>query len=232
MTLRDTIFIAGCTVFVVALALAVGCSYDGDAMRTDMPYLDMDSSPAPRPVVAPRPATTSTPKHIATTGRSEWNAPRTSRTWRYIVLHHSATPSGNASEFDAMHRNRGWDELGYHFIIDNGNGGPDGQVEVGPRWRKQKHGAHTGKTPGNEYNEHGIGICLVGNFMTHNPTPAQIRSATELTEYLAEKYNIPSQNIIAHKDAPNQHTECCGRVFYSYVHSQLRQNVQRQLAGR
>lgn len=224
MTLRDTFFIVGCVVFVAAMALAVGCARDGGAMRTDMPFLEMDPSPARQPVTAVRP-TTYPPAHVAS-GRSEWNVPQTSRQWRYIIIHHSATPKGSAEEFDAMHRAKGWDELGYHFVITNGNGGPDGLVQVGPRWRKQKHGAHTGKTPGNEYNENGIGICLVGNFMTHNPTPAQLRSVTELTEYLAERYNISPQNIIAHKDAPNQHTECCGRVFYSYVHSQLKRVAQ------
>ncbi|MBN1941770.1 MAG: N-acetylmuramoyl-L-alanine amidase [Phycisphaerae bacterium] len=228
MTLRDAIVFAGCFLFVAALAVAVGCSSHDPAMTTDMPFLEMDASPA-----RPRPAATAyRPTPRPATGRSDWDAPRTSRAWRHIVMHHSATESGSAEKFDAMHRQRGWDELGYHFVITNGNGGPDGRVQVGSRWRKQKHGAHTGGTPGNEYNEHGIGVCLVGNFMTHSPSPAQLRSVTELTEYLAERYGISPGHILAHKDAPNQKTECCGRVFYAYVHSRLKQDVQRQLAGR
>ena len=54
------------------------------------------------------------------TGRSAWDVPQTDRQWRYVVLHHSATDSGSAAEFDKLHRRRGWDELGYHFVITNG----------------------------------------------------------------------------------------------------------------
>ncbi len=54
--------------------------------------------------------------------------------WRYIVIHHSATPSGNARSFDRMHRGKGWDGVAYHFVIDNGKGGPDGRLEVTHRW--------------------------------------------------------------------------------------------------
>ena len=94
-----------------------------------------------------------------------WYVKPNGRAWRHVVIHHSASSKGNAATFDTFHRtHRGWDELGYHFVIDNGRGGPDGRVEIGPRWTKQKHGAHTGQTPDNEYNEHGIGICLVGDF--------------------------------------------------------------------
>ena len=68
----------------------------------------------------------------------------------------------------AHRRDNQWDELGYHFVIGNGTHTGDGQVEVGSRWGKQKHGAHC-KTPDNYYNDHGIGICLVGNFENSNP---------------------------------------------------------------
>lgn len=234
ITLRDTFFIVGCVVFVAATAVAVGCaSSNGGAMRTDMPFLEMDASPPPRTARTYTGTATRQPaRSVVAQGPRAWNAPRTGRTWRYIVMHHSATESGNAAEFDTLHREKGWDELGYHFVIDNGRGGPDGRVEVGSRWTKQKHGAHTGGTPGNEYNEYGIGICLVGNFMRHRPTRAQLKAVTELTEYLAERYDLGQDDIIAHKDAPNQHTECCGRRFYPYVHSQLKRDVGRRLARR
>ncbi|HHT9113865.1 MAG TPA: hypothetical protein ACFYD0_11140, partial [Candidatus Wunengus sp. YC65] len=54
------------------------------------------------------------------------------RDWRYIVVHHSATSSGNAAEFDKYHRRKkGWENgLGYHFVIGNGNGTPDGKIEI------------------------------------------------------------------------------------------------------
>lgn len=138
----------------------------------------------------------------------EWipNAP--ARPWRYIVIHHSDTPDGNAAKFDAAHRAKGWDELGYHFVIDNGVGGGDGQVEVGPRWPKQKWGAHA-KTPDNRYNDYGIGICLVGNFDETRPTSNQMKSVAKLTAYLMKTYHITPNNIVGHGDT--KATDCPGR---------------------
>lgn len=151
----------------------------------------------------------------------KWQA-RNPRPWRYIVIHHSATSSGSAASFDIIHRRRGWDELGYHFVIDNGRGGPDGRVEVGSRWKSQKHGAHCGGTPDNEYNELGIGICLVGDFTGHMPSEAQLASLRELTFYLMRTYRIPPENVIGHYQAPLAHTACPGGRLQAYVNSTFR----------
>src|SRR6478609_6143126 len=39
------------------------------------------------------------------------------RSWTWIVIHHSATPTGDMAEFDKAHRAKGWDGVGYHFVI-------------------------------------------------------------------------------------------------------------------
>ena len=45
------------------------------------------------------------------------------RPWKYIVLHHSAHPSGSYDQIDGEHRKvLGYDGCGYHFVIGNGNG--------------------------------------------------------------------------------------------------------------
>lgn len=141
-------------------------------------------------------------------GELAWTPQVRARQWKYIVIHHSATPGGNAAKFDKEHKAKGWDELGYHFVIDNGLGGPDGRVEVGPRWPKQKWGAHA-KTPDNRYNELGIGICFVGNFEHGKPTSRQMQSAAKLVAYLMQTYNIPAKNVIGHDDTKS--TLCPGR---------------------
>ncbi|MDP8218285.1 MAG: hypothetical protein P9M03_06125 [Candidatus Theseobacter exili] len=52
--------------------------------------------------------------------------------------------------------------VAYHFVIYNGtNGTKDGQIQISKRWTKQLHGGHCRI----DYNnQHGIGICLIGNF--------------------------------------------------------------------
>ena len=119
--------------------------------------------------------------------------------------------------FDRIHRSKGWEGVGYHFVVNNGRGARDGLVEIGPRWRSQKHGAHTGKTPGNEYNELGIGICLVGNFMKTMPTPMQLRAMNDLIEQLMAEHRIPASRVIAHRDAPRAKTSCCGDQLDRYL---------------
>ncbi len=133
-----------------------------------------------------------------------------SRPWKYIVIHHSASKSGNAADFDKEHREvRGWNRgLGYHFVIGNGKGSGNGKVEVGSRWARQIDGAHAGVK---EYNKFGIGICLVGNFEDRIPSERQMSSLISLVNFFQEQYNIPSENVILHKHV--RETACPGRNF-------------------
>ena len=140
--------------------------------------------------------------------------------WKYVVLHHSATDEGNARRFDKHHREeKGWvNGLGYHFLIGNGNGSRDGQIEVGNRWNSQIDGAHAGK---DEYNKHGVGICLIGNFENDYPTSLQISSLTYLINYLQERCSIPRNQVIMHRTF--RKTACPGRLFpYNKVMASLR----------
>ena len=133
------------------------------------------------------------------------------RTWKYIVIHHSFTPSGNEAIFDRCHKQRGWLGVGYHFVIGNGRGSGDGGVEVTFRWEQQIHGAHAGVK---EYNEHGIGICLVGDFQNGYPTDRQMASLAALVNYLQGRCSIPTANILLHRHIKN--TSCPGRNFPFY----------------
>jgi len=138
------------------------------------------------------------------------------RDWKGIIIHHSADEAGDAIDFDRVHKIRGWDGLGYHFVINNGNsnhGRRDGAVEVGFRWRKQLQGAHCRVSPtdDNYWNEHTIGICLVGDFEKHRPTEAQWRSLGKLIRFLQQRYAIPTSGIIGHRDV--KPTKCPGKYF-------------------
>ena len=136
---------------------------------------------------------------------------RIGRRWMTIVIHHSATDKGGARAFDRFHRKKGWDELGYHFVIGNGTDTPDGSIEVGPRWHKQKHGAHC-KTPSNYYNDHGIGICLVGDFTKSKPSRRQLTSLKRLVRFLSDQCRIPPSRVTTHRNVTHK-TACPGRRF-------------------
>jgi N-acetylmuramoyl-L-alanine amidase len=151
-------------------------------------------------------------QRVAEITRVPADAPR--REWRYIVVHHSAFPTGSAQTLHDYHLHvRRWSNgLGYHFVIGNGTGTPDGFIEAGPRWARQLQGAHA-KSPNNEMNEIGIGICLVGNFNETAPSEAQMRALVALVRRLQRRYGIPSRRVIGHRDVVEGHTECPGHNF-------------------
>lgn len=101
-----------------------------------------------------------------------------------------------------------WLGIGYHFVIGNGKGMPDGEIEPTFRWKQQMQGAHAGVA---DYNQHGIGIVLVGNFEGEAPTAAQVTSAKRLVRILTREYEIKTSEIIGHSDV--KPTECPGNHF-------------------
>jgi hypothetical protein len=152
------------------------------------------------------------PARLASYSEPGWTpAVGVSDRWTCIVIHHSADDKGTPESIDRAHRQRGWDELGYHFVIGNGDGFPDGQVYVGSRWLKQKHGAHC-KVPGNYYNEHGIGICLVGNFEEHLPSEPQMQALARLVLFLEDRCGFGYDRILTHGGITGK-TRCPGRYF-------------------
>jgi N-acetylmuramoyl-L-alanine amidase len=134
------------------------------------------------------------------------------RDWQWIVIHHSATRTGNAEVFDGAHRARGMiNGLAYHFVIDNGTDGKaDGFIETGARWIKQMHGGHCRQA---YINEQGIGICLVGDFSHEQPTPRQLDSLIILVRGLQEQFHIPDDHVLGHGEVIGEFSECPGRAF-------------------
>ena len=200
-------------IILMMMLVMVGCQAP---MGAEVPGPNFNSPPlamrpaprAPIPQYKPAPSGPDRSARAASAPR-EWVPVGAARPWRWVVVHHSATPDGSVAAFDRMHKLKGWDECGYHFVIGNGDGAGDGQIQVGPRWPKQKWGAHA-KTADNRYNDYGVGICLVGNFENTRPTQKQLASLAKLTAYLQQTYGISAGNVVGHDDTGKQ-TACPGR---------------------
>jgi hypothetical protein len=136
------------------------------------------------------------------------------RPWKYVVLHHSANPSGNYDQIDAEHRKvLGYDGCGYHFVIGNGTGSDDGQIEVAQRWVNQKHGVHCRNAKSSEIDEYGVGICFVGDLDKEPPTPRQVAAAKALVAYLSARYAIDRARVETHSHLAATPTVCPGKFF-------------------
>jgi N-acetyl-anhydromuramyl-L-alanine amidase AmpD len=132
--------------------------------------------------------------------------------WKYVVIHHSSTKSGNARIFDEYHREemKMKDGLAYHYVIGNGTKSGNGAVEVGERWFKKIPGLHCFDA---NMNAQSIGICLVGDFEKDKPTVAQMSALVDLLKRLQRDYQIPLGNIVGHSDVDKGRTDCPGKLF-------------------
>ena len=137
--------------------------------------------------------------------------------WKYIVVHHSATNAGSVKAFHKYHAEQGYGGIAYHYVIGNGNGMDDGEIQATFRWKKQISGTHVSVNSW-DHNIFGIGIVLVGNFEDSPQTKAQMRELNELTIYLQKEYHISNENVFGHRhvvfdDASGQteRTACPGK---------------------
>lgn len=131
--------------------------------------------------------------------------------WTSIVIHDSGNTSGSPETIAKDHEDQGLRGLGYHFVIANGRGAPDGQVHVGYRWDQQAAGAHTAGPNADLYNRTAIGICLVGDGDRRGFSDTQLARVTELVRTLCDEFGIPPERVYLNRDvAP---TSSPGRLF-------------------
>lgn len=214
------------------LLLAAGCSTPAPRKPGEFAVRPPEPPVATRPpaVVQPAPA----PQKSAPPSDSEidvgglrlnpadWRPPGGihSGLWKVIVVHHSAAPNSTPQGMDTYHRKeRHWENgLGYHFVIGNGVNYPDGKIYVGDRWRGQTQGAHcrTGAgrffgvpRPSGFFNDHGIGICLIGDFERGRPTAKQLIALRELVRFLTREVGIPASQVYGHGEVTHK-TQCPG----------------------
>jgi hypothetical protein len=232
-------------ILIASFAVLAGCQMDESddnlpPIRLSGPTIlppgslagaQMEPRPAPAPYSPPQVAAAPAAPVVARSADLQGGIPEAwipkvpANHWMWIVIHHSDSDYGSAAIIDKWHRDRGFDELGYHFVIGNGTDSGDGQIEVGPRWTKQKWGAHDNALD-NRYNTNGIGICLVGDFNKTHPTEAQRKSLIRLVVYLMRTYRIPLSHVLGHGETKD--TQCPGKYLRP---SDVRAAVSRILSG-
>lgn len=111
-----------------------------------------------------------------------------------IILHCSATPEGKdfkAKDIRKWHKERGWQDIGYHFVVDL-----DGTIEKGRDI--DKIGAHC-----LNHNANSIGICYIGGCdkqmnAKDTRTQEQKEALLDLVFLLMQQYHIPLDKVKGH----------------------------------
>ena len=105
----------------------------------------------------------------------------------HLVIHCAATPDGDArfriDDIEKMHLARGWQGVGYHFVIH-----VDGALHVGRPL--EQIGAHVAGS-----NAKSIGICMIGTARFRREQWVTLR---ELVEDLQRRF--PSATVWGHRD--------------------------------
>ena len=118
-----------------------------------------------------------------------------------IIIHCSATRTGQdlrTKDIDRIHRQRGFSQIGYNFVIDL-----DGTVENGRPLSIDGAHCNTKGFSGVSYNKHSIGICYIGGLDTNGHpadtrTEAQKNSLRDLVAKLCKEYDIIE--LLGHRD--------------------------------
>lgn len=128
---------------------------------------------------------------------------KSKRMIKYLVVHCSATPEGRAhtaKDIDTWHRQRGFNEIGYNYVILL-----DGTVEIGRD--VDKIPAHV-----EGHNKESIGICYIGGIDKNTLQPKDTRTKEQkeaLVKLLKElKELYPNAVIQGHRDFPKVNKAC------------------------
>ena len=214
--LRVHVVRAGDTLSSIAAAYEVSVEalrarnqLESSAIRIGQRLLVPGAAPVPLPPAPPAGASA----QLATVVAASRGLPIIPGRWTHLVVHHSGIEAGNAKAYDGAHRRRGMENgLAYHFVIGNGRDSGDGQIEIGPRWPKQLQGGHVRSQA---MNDHGIGICLVGNFEARVPGRKQLASLFALLDWFRGD-GLPGKTVpkvTVHRWVDINHTVCPGRRF-------------------
>lgn len=118
----------------------------------------------------------------------ETKTPVAHERWKYVYIHHSQTASGNALTLGEMTNG-----VGDHFVIGNGDGCMDGEIQIGQRWNQQLSALPPRGAI--DINPACISICLVGDFDRTVPTQTQMRRLGQLVAELQGQLHIEQKDV-------------------------------------
>lgn len=131
-----------------------------------------------------------------------------------ITIHHEGwtpfTSTSAAATYDRIEsirqihtRDRGWSDIGYHFVIDR-----QGRIIEGRPLAYQ--GAHV-----SENNPHNLGILVLGNFEKQTPSKKQIEALGRFARQMMQTHRVPASMVRTHQEI--KQTLCPGKHLQAQV---------------
>jgi hypothetical protein len=117
--------------------------------------------------------------------------------WDSIEIFFSGTKAGGVSSLARQRGLASAADLNCHFVICNGIGGRNGEIQTAEKWQKQ-----WSVQPGHTWqgSERTIRICLVGDRKSALPTDYQLKRLEMLLEALCHKFRIPADSVYLPRD--------------------------------
>jgi hypothetical protein len=116
-------------------------------------------------------------------------AHQSSGRWSGIDMFFSGTKGGNVERLAGASGLADVADLNCHFVVCNGIGAGDGEIQTTERWQTQSS-ARTGPAF-----QQTIRICLIGNGVSALPTDYQLKRLEMLLEALCRKFDIPADSV-------------------------------------
>jgi hypothetical protein len=122
--------------------------------------------------------------------------PQSPDRWNYLEIYYSGTKTGDIEQLASLSNLARPEEINCHFVICNGFGGGDGEIQSTEKWQRQRSAVSSMTWQGNTQT---IRICLVADGKTAILTDGQIEAVAALSAGLCKRFNIQPEciNVVA-----------------------------------
>jgi hypothetical protein len=127
--------------------------------------------------------------------RSRADAP--AHPWNSIEIAFSGTKGGNIQRLAAARGLAESAHLDCHFVVGNGIGASDGEIQTTESWLSQ---CAVGADADSQGDERTIRVCLIGNGVSALPTDYQLKRLEMLLESLCRRFDISPDAVYLPRD--------------------------------
>jgi hypothetical protein len=112
--------------------------------------------------------------------------------WECVEVYYSGTKAGNIDQLASLSGAASSDDINCHFVICNGLGASDGQIQTTEKWQKQWSVIPDHTWYGSSRT---VRVCIVADGKTVRPSDSQIKRAEALVDTLARKFSVAPSKI-------------------------------------